>query len=306
MINVAMPHLVQKHIIEKRLKGKFGKARVKELNEIMAGLPGYKNGPYGDLRKQLNEEMTKTRARGKTLHNDEFAVRREGFAQFVLVGPPNIGKSSLLHAISGKQIKIADYAFTTIRPESSAITYSGIPIQLVEIPGLIKGASEDKGLGRRLIGAARNSDAIIYIHDLTQDPSELEIIMGELNKAGVEKPYFVVCNKNDLATESQRQIARERFSNAIFISAVTKEGFEELRKVIWDFTGLIRVYTDNGSDPVALKRGSTVLDLARKIHNDLAKRVKTARITGSSVKFPNQIVGIDHLLDDNDRVKLID
>jgi small GTP-binding protein len=303
---MAMPHVVQMQLIKDRLKGKFGKSRLKELGQILLELPGYKTGPYGEIRSWIAEEMEKSKISSSTLCRDDYAVKKEGASQIVLIGPPNIGKSSLLNALSNKQIKIANYAFTTTRPVASSILYSGIPIQLIEIPGLIKGASEDKGTGKRLISVARCADAIVYIHDLTKEPYELEQIREELRKAGIKKPSIIIGNKSDLATEEQKTKAIAQFGTIIFVSATTKEGLEALKDEIWKLTGIIRVYTKDDEKPTGLKKGSTVMDLAERIHKEIANRLRTAKVTGSSAKFPNQTVSKSHILADNDRVKLIE
>jgi hypothetical protein len=81
----------------------------------------------------------------------------EGAAQIALVGPPNVGKSSLLQALSEIQIKTGDYAFTTLRPVPALTRIHGALVQLVEIPGLIEGAAEDRGGGRALLGVLRSA-----------------------------------------------------------------------------------------------------------------------------------------------------
>ena len=83
---------------------------------------------------------TDTRVRASAVHRDSIAVRREGAAQIALVGPPNVGKSSLLQALSEIQIKTGDYPFTTLRPVPALTRIGGVLVQLVEIPGLIGGA----------------------------------------------------------------------------------------------------------------------------------------------------------------------
>ena len=108
------------------------------------------------------EELDRTRVRAKVTHRDSLQVRREGAAQIALVGPPNAGKSSLLQALSEIQIRTGDYAFTTLRPVPALTRIGGVLVQLVEIPGLIEGAHEDRGGGRALLGVLRNADAIVY------------------------------------------------------------------------------------------------------------------------------------------------
>src|SRR5580765_8574543 len=145
-----MPHRTQMQLIKRRLVGKDGSERTRELRAILAELPNYKNGPYADIRKWVNSQIVETRARGRVLSRDSIAVRREGAAQIALVGPPNAGKSSLLQALSS--IKTGDYAFTTTRPVPALTRIEGVLIQFVEIPGLIGGANEDRGGGRALLG----------------------------------------------------------------------------------------------------------------------------------------------------------
>ena len=100
-------------------------------------------------------EIEDTRVRSSAVHRDSIAVRREGAAQIALVGPPNVGKSSLLQALSEIQIKTGDYPFTTLRPVPALTRIGGVLVQLVEIPGLIEGATEDRGGGRALLGVLR-------------------------------------------------------------------------------------------------------------------------------------------------------
>src|SRR5687768_7574258 len=103
-----MPHRTQMQVIKRRLVGKEGSERVRELRAILVDLPDYKNGPYADIRKWVVDEIEATRSRSRVVHRDSLAVRREGAAQIALVGPPNVGKSSLLHALSAVQIKVGN------------------------------------------------------------------------------------------------------------------------------------------------------------------------------------------------------
>ncbi len=169
------------------------------INGLLQELPDYRNGPYADLRKWLNGELERTRVRARTVHRDSIAVRREGAAQIALVGAPNAGKSSLLQALSEIQIKTGDYAFTTLRPVPAVTSIRGVPIQLVEIPGLIEGAAEGRGGGRALLGVLRGADAIVFCQAVTASPEELRIVRAELAVAGIEKPAVLAATKLDEA-----------------------------------------------------------------------------------------------------------
>src|SRR5215467_11096880 len=166
-------------LIKRRLVGKEGSERVRELRTILTELPNYRNGPYADIRKWIHGQIAETRARSRVIQRDSIGVRREGAAQIALVGPPNSGKSSLMNALSHVQIKIGDYAFTTLRPVPALTRIGGVLVQLVEIPGLISGASEDRGGGRALLGVLRGADAIVYCHEAAAPLDGLHAVRAE-------------------------------------------------------------------------------------------------------------------------------
>ena len=140
-----MPHRTFAQVAKRRLVGKEGRERIREVRALLAELPDYRNGPYADLRKSLLEEIEDTRVRASAVHRNSIAVRREGAAQIALVGPPNVGKSSILQALSDIQIKTGDYAFTTLRPVPALTRIGGVLVQFVEIPGLIAARSATAG-----------------------------------------------------------------------------------------------------------------------------------------------------------------
>src|SRR2546425_4584060 len=192
-----MPHRTQMQLIKRRLVGKDGSERVRELRAILTELPGYRNGPYADIRKWVEGQLEHTRVQKRVTHRDSIAVRREGSAQIALVGPPNAGKSSLLQALSNIQIKTGAYAFTTTRPVPALTRLRGVLVQLVEIPGLIEGAAEGRGGGRALLGVLRGADGIVLCQPVTSPVSELETVRAEIAAAGIEKPTIVAATKVD-------------------------------------------------------------------------------------------------------------
>src|SRR4051812_13861580 len=192
-----MPHRTQMQVIKRRLVGKEGSERVRELRSILADLPDYRNGPFADIRKWVNGELEQTRTRAKVVHRDSISVRREGAAQIAFVGPPNAGKSSLLQALSNVQIKTGDYAFTTTRPVPALTRIGGVLVQLVEIPGLIEGANEDRGGGRSLLGVLRGADAILFCHEASAAPAELVAVIDEVRAADIHRPAALAATKCD-------------------------------------------------------------------------------------------------------------
>jgi small GTP-binding protein len=306
-----MPHRTFAQVAKRRLVGKEGRERIREVRALLAELPDYRNGPYADLRKALLAEIEDTRVRSKAVQRDSIAVRREGAAQIALVGPPNVGKSSLLQALSDIQIKTGDYAFTTLRPVPALTRIRGVLIQLVEIPGLIEGAADDRGGGRALLGVLRSADAIVYCARAASDPRELSTIRDEVMLAGIEKPAIVVATRADEADpDAVAQLAAAAPDLPVIpVSIIDDPSLDRLRDGIWGLTGLMRVFLRRGGhvdpEPLAIHPPATIADVADQVHHDLASTAVGARIWGPSARFDGQRVGRDHTVLDGDTVEIL-
>jgi len=306
-----MPHRTFAQVAKRRLVGKEGKERIREVRALIAELPDYRNGPYADLRKSLLAELEETRVRSRAVHRDSIAVRREGAAQIALVGPPNVGKSSILQALSEIQIKTGDYPFTTLRPVPALTRIGGVLVQLVEIPGLIGGAGEDRGGGRALLGVLRSADAIVYCISATQPPDELAVVLAEVAAAEIDKPAILAATRADEATAADISRLSAAFPDLelVPVSVLDPASLDALVERIWRLTGLIRVYLRaNGSTddvPAALPEGATVADVADSVHSELGSSFTGARIWGPSALFDGQRVGRDHVVQDTDTVEIL-
>jgi small GTP-binding protein len=306
-----MPHQVQMRLIKRRLVGKDGSARIKELRQVLTELPDYKNGPYADIRKWVLAEIDQTRGRSKVVHRDSIEVRREGVSQIALVGPPNVGKSSLLQALSRIQIKTGDYAFTTLRPVPALTLIKGVPVQLVEIPGLIGGAREDRGGGRALLGVLRGADGIVYCQDAAAPVEPILHVLAEVAEAGIHLPSVLAATKADEADGGaiDRLRAAVPGVDVLLVSVLDDDSLDAFRDTVWRLTGLVRIFTRKpGSaerDPMALQPGATVADVAAQLHNDLGAECRGARIWGPSARFDAQLVGRDHVVEEDDVVEVI-
>ncbi|MEX1169522.1 MAG: GTPase [Chloroflexota bacterium] len=306
-----MPHRTFAQVAKRRLVGKEGRERIREVRSLLEELPDYRNGPYADLRKWLTSEIEDTRVRSNAVHRDSMAVRREGAAQIALVGPPNVGKSSLLQALSEIQIKTGDYPFTTLRPVPALTRIGGVLVQLVEIPGLIEGASEDRGGGRALLGVLRSVDAIVYCCRADADPAELAVVRDEIGAAGIGKPAFLAATRADEADGATLARLAATFSDleTVAVSVLDEASLDAFRSATWRLTGLIRVWLrNNGSvdpEPVALEPSSTVADVADWVHHDLAVTFAGARVWGPSARFDGQRVGRGHAVADGDIVEIL-
>ena len=311
-----MPHRTFAEVAKRRLVGKQGSDRVAAIRALLGELPGYRNGPYADLRKWLEGELDRTRVRAKVVHRDSLQVRREGAAQIALAGPPNAGKSSLLQALSDIQIKTGDYAFTTLRPVPALTRIGGVLVQLVEIPGLIEGAHEDRGGGRALIGVLRNADAIVYCRAAAERSTRLDVVLREVAAAGVEKRAILALTKadelpdDDVGREADVACAESThvFEAVVPVSVLDDESLDRLRVAIWALTGLIRVRPRRDGrvddEPFALAEGATVAELADLIHHDVGRSSTGGRVWGASARFDGQRVGRAHVLADGDVVEV--
>jgi ribosome-interacting GTPase 1 len=119
----------------------------------------------------------------------------------------------------------------------------GVLVQLVEIPGLIAGAADDRGGGRALLGVLRSADAIVYCCRADGDPAELEVVRAEVAAAGIVKPGFVAATRADQAEPSSFARLAAAFPDLeiVAVSILDEDSLESFRAAAWALTGLIRV-----------------------------------------------------------------
>lgn len=310
---MAIPHLIFKQLAKKRLHGKEGKEKHREIRKLLDEMPGYLTGPYGEIRKWLMSEIQETRKRRNIQSKNFFDVKKEGDAQIIILGPPNIGKSSLLKKLSSIQIKVADYAFTTLKPIPTIVDFGGALVQIVEIPGLIEGANEGRGGGRAMLSAARNANYIVIMTSVDCPLESTEAVYREIIKSNLPHPKLVICNKIDLA-ESEEKLSKLRilFSGLpiIEVSTETGHGIEGLKRSLWKNLNLIRVFLKNPLSgksegrPIVVSTGSSVRDIVQGLPDRVRHSFRAAKIWGKSALFEGQVVGERHTLQDGDEVVL--
>ena len=203
------------------------------------------NGGFGNQRFKSSTNQAPRRANsGQPPEERWLWLRLKLIADAGLVGLPNAGKSSLLARVSAARPKIADYPFTTLDPQLGVVSLGNDSFVLADIPGLIEGAHEGKGIGDRFLGHIERCSVLLHLIDATiDDPvAAYRAIRHELEAyaAGLEdKPEIVAFNKadavdpGDLAEKTER-FAAETGEPPLVISAVTGQGVDEAVSRLWN------------------------------------------------------------------------
>lgn len=159
-----------------------------------------------------------------------------------LVGFPNAGKSTLLSSISAARPKIADYPFTTMEPQLGIVSYRGdSSFVMADIPGIIEGASEGKGLGLRFLRHIERNAVLLFMVPADADDikAQYDILVGELERFNpqlADKPRVLAVSKSDMLDEELMNEIEATLPEGvphIFISAVTGMGLTELKDMLW-------------------------------------------------------------------------
>jgi ribosome-interacting GTPase 1 len=300
------------------------------LREMIALLPKHKGTEklQGDLRKRLaklEEEATHLHRPGH--HPAPGQVAREGAGQWVLIGAPNVGKSSLLAALTHAHPEIADYPFTTRDPQPGMMAFEDVQVQLVDTPAVAPSRVEPW-----LPGLVHGADGVAMVLDVAADDVEAEVLAtagllelakvtaasrapaGDASPLAVRRPVLVLANKCDLdADGTYAALAREAVTPDLPffpVSALRGDGLEALRAVLFRELRRIRVRTKepghppDPTRPFVLPEGATVGQLAERVHLDLAAHLRYARLWGPRAKFEGQQVDRHHVLGDGDVVEL--
>ena len=167
-----------------------------------------------------------------------------------LVGFPNAGKSTLLSSVTAAKPKIADYAFTTLVPQLGMVEYrDGKSFCIADLPGIIEGAAEGKGLGHRFLRhIERNSILLFLIPADSQDhKKEFEILRSELeqyNPDMLQKDFVIAISKSDMLDDELKEAIEKELPKKIphvFISSVTNNGLSELKDLLWETMNTAKV-----------------------------------------------------------------
>jgi GTPase len=160
-----------------------------------------------------------------------------------LVGFPNAGKSTLLSSITAARPKIADYAFTTLIPQLGMVEYrNGRSFCVADLPGIIEGAAEGKGLGHRFLRHIERNPVLLFLipADSKDHKQELAVLMDELeqyNPELMDKKFIIAISKCDMLDEELKSAIKNELPADIphiFISSVMGQGLQELKDILWN------------------------------------------------------------------------
>jgi ribosome-interacting GTPase 1 len=165
--------------------------KIQKLQEFMSLVPKHKGTE--NLRAQvkrkmalLRREIEEKKHKKAGVGGPKIFVEKEGDAQIVILGPTNVGRSSLLSLLTNSKVEISSYPYTTKEPTPGMFNYQDLQFQMVEAPALMEGSAEGGAWGLQTLTSARNSDGLILMVDLSQDPTEqFSLISNELEKARI-------------------------------------------------------------------------------------------------------------------------
>ncbi|KAF8334126.1 developmentally regulated GTP-binding protein [Cantharellus anzutake] len=334
----------------KEIEGKCSQKN--KATEYHLGLLKAKLAKY---RQQLLEPSSKG---GKS--GEGFDVQKSGDARVALIGFPSVGKSTFLSKMTNTMSEAAAYEFTTLTAIPGVLEYHGARLQLLDLPGIVEGASQGKG--RQVVAAAKTADLVVIMLDATKSLEQKQLLENELDAVGIrlnktkpdvvfkkkaagginatvkltkidEKtirtvlagykihncdvmireditvdelidvllgnrkyiPCLFALNKIDgISLEEVDQLARQ--PHTVVISCELSLNLDYLIDRVWEDLGLVKVYTKKRgqhpdlTDPICLRKGSTIEDVCHGIHRSLAD------------KFRYALVGLTHLVQDEDVV----
>jgi len=298
--------------------------KIEALEEMLAVMPKHKG--TDKLKAMLRERISKFRdqaqqKKGAARHKTAYGIDKEGAAQVVVVGPPNTGKSSLVALVTNASPETAAFPHTTHKPTPGMMEYENIQFQLIDTPPITRQYADPA-----LLDLLRRTDMVLVMLDLLADPmKQYEEIMAILRDYRIYSPQcrlpenlakqpfirkiLVVVNKMDRPEEQESlEIFRELSGlEQPYLGLSTKTGLNvsRLPETIFTLAEIVRTYTKRpGKEadlraPFILPAGSVLEELAARIHNEFAAKLKYARIWGRGVR-DGQMVQKNYVMQDGD------
>jgi ribosome-interacting GTPase 1 len=307
-------------------------AKIACLEEMLRVIPKHKGTDrlQADLKRRLSKLRNEAQKSAATHRGHSLSVEAEGAGQVVMVGPPNVGKSALLRALTKATPEVADYPFTTRKPMPGMVTFENVQIQLVDMPPVSRDYMEPW-----MSQIVRNANALLLVVDLCDAAvlDQVEFMAAllqewkvlpvahtltpeaaeELAAGVVPRRALLLGNKGDMpASKDNWDVLQELYSARwpmLAVAATQGHHLETLRRELYALLDVVRVYTKapgkkpDLSAPFTMPRGSTVVEVAATVHKDFAAHLKFARIWGTE-KYDGQMVQRDYVVQEGDVIEL--
>lgn len=302
------------------------------LEDMLRVIPKHKGTDklQADLKTRLSKLRQEAQKAASTRRGFTVAVEAEGAGQIVMVGPPNVGKSALVAALTKATPEVAEYPFTTRRPLPGMVMLDNVQMQLVDMPPVSREFMEPW-----MAQITRNAEALLLVVDLS-DAAMLDAVelitetlqawkiaptaqalsaedLADLAVGVVPRRALLVGTKWDQpASADNWEILQELYGTRwpmLAVSATTGYQLDALRQALYALLDIVRVYTKapgkkpDLTAPFTLPRGSTVVDVASMVHRDVAAQLKFARVW-DMVKHEGLMVPRDHLVQEGDVIEL--
>lgn len=368
--------------IQERIKEIEKELNHTQLNKATSTHIGMLKSQLSKLRNQLIEGE-----KGPGGNHEGFDVQRNGDGRVALIGFPSVGKSSLLNKVTDTESEAAAYEFTTLTCIPGNLMLNDTKIQMLDLPGIIEGASSGKGRGREVIAVARSADLVLMVLDglketgnqhrqileremesmgirlnqrppdvyyrkkagggvkfnatvalthLGDDPGDLvgrvlhqyrvhhceilireDITVDQLIDVIEGNRKYIKCiyvyNKIDcLSIEEVDELARK--DHSVVISLYMNLNIDYMLQKIWDYLGLVRIYTKRRGQPPDLtepivlsteRHGTTVESVCKSVSKDLLDKFNYAYVWGRSTKYSPQRCGLAHVIADEDVIQIV-
>lgn len=315
---------------ERYKQAKDDREKMKALKEMMANIPKHKGTEklQAEIKRKiarLKDDIEGKKSKGG--HRFSYSVEREGAGQVVVVGPPNVGKSLLISNLTGIQLEVADYPYTTRIFQPVMMPYEDIQIQVIDLPPLSEEFTENW-----VSSIIRIADLMLLVVDASRDDllEQVDMTLAILDRFKIKpKPIteghafgaaywsilkaLLVANKIDLPGADQNyEILKEFYAGKFELSptsALAQTNLPHVKEVILRLLAIVRVYSKRPGHeaetnrPYTFQQGSTLIDFAKAVHKDFAENLKFARVWGSSV-FDGQRINRDYILQDKDIIEL--
>jgi uncharacterized protein len=312
-------------------KAQSAEERLEALHKMWTLVPKHKASEklQAELKTKISEtkkECEKERNAPKKGAGVSYKIPRQGAGQVILLGGPNAGKSRLLTRLTRATPEVAPYPFTTREPHAGMMDWEDVRVQLIDTPPVTADFLEGY-----IASMVRSADAVVLLADLGDDdgPFAVETVVNRFAAVKTELVSQIPADPDDPTIEYVRtllvgnkidadgaadrlEILREMFASRfpiLTLDAESGRGLEELRTAIYQALNVIRVYTKRPGKPADMDSpytcpiGSTVAEMAERVHRDFAEKLKSARLWGTGA-FDGQTVTRDHVLHDRDVVEL--